>query len=338
MMTASISLGRFSGLFLSARTAAALCLIAAPCLAEDAIVKTIAVIPKGTTHDFWQAVHAGAVKAERELTGTKIIWQGPLREDDRNNQIQVVQSHVSKGTTAICLAPLDARSLRNPVRDANTRKIPVVIFDSDIEREGVELVSFVATDNYKAGQLGGETLAGLIGGKGNVVLLRYAIGSASTEAREKGFLHEIAKHPDIKLVSSNQFAGATAETARKVSGDILTSLQKEKIGGVFCPNESSTFGMLLALQDREMTGKVKFIGFDASTKLLEALKAGKIDGLVVQNPFKMGYKTVKAAAAALEGKPVEKRIDTGCAVVNKDNIDKPGIAEMINPPISTYLK
>lgn len=300
--------------------------------------KTIAVIPKGTTHEFWKSVHAGAVKAERETSGVKIVWQGPLREDDRNNQIQVVESHVSKGTSAICLAPLDARALRNAVRDANARKIPVVILDSDIEREGVDLVSFVATDNFKAGQLAGEALGKQLDGKGNVVVLRYQVGSASTEAREKGFLDAIAKFAGIKVLSSNQYAGATAETARKTSADLLSSLQQQKIDGVFCPNESSTFGMLLALQDRQLAGKVKFVGFDSSEKLVDGLKAGKITGLIVQNPFKMGYESVKAAVAALDGKPVEKRIDTGCAVITKENLDKPEIHDMIAPPLDQYLK
>ena len=246
-------------------------------------------------------VHAGAIKAERELPGIEIVWQGPLREDDRNSQIQVVQSHIAKGVGAIVLAPLDSRSLRNPVIQANEKKIPVVIIDSDIEREGVQLASFVATDNYKGGQLAGEQMAKLLGDKGKVIMLRYMVGSASTEAREKGFLDAIKQHPGIELVSENQYAGATAQTALEKAGSLLSSLKDAQIDGVFCPNESSTFGMLLALQERALAGKVKFIGFDASSKLVEALQAGQIDGLVVQNPFKMGYEGVKAAVTALEG-------------------------------------
>lgn len=300
--------------------------------------KSIVVIPKGTTHDFWQSVHAGAVKAEREIPGVQIVWQGPLREDDRNSQIQVVLSHVAKGTDAIVLAPLDSRSLRNPVIQANAKKIPVVIIDSDIEREGVTLVSFVATDNYKGGQLAGEQMVRLLGDKGRVIMLRYMVGSASTEAREQGFLDAIGQHPGIELASENQYAGATAQTALEKAGSLLSSLKDAQIDGIYCPNESSTFGMLLALQERAMAGKVKFIGFDASAKLVEALAAGQIDGLVVQNPFKMGYEGVKAAVAALDGKPVEPRIDTGVAVVTRDNLSQPEIDALIHPPLDQYLK
>lgn len=313
-----------------------------PAQAADDDAYTITVIPKGTTHDFWQSVHAGAIKAQRELAKKKIainiVWQGPLREDDRNSQIQVVQANVSKGVSAIVLAPLDSRSLRNPVRMANKRGVPVVIIDSDIERKGVELVSFVATDNYKGGTLAGEEMARILGGKGNVVMLRYAVGSASTEAREKGFVDAIAKHEGIKLISDNQYAGATAETAREKSGSLLTGLKGEKIDGIYCPNESSTFGMLRTLQERDLTGKITFVGFDSSPKLLEALDVGDINALVVQNPFKMGFEGVMAAYKALAGEKVKPRIDTGCVVVTKANQDNKKIAEIINPPLEKYLK
>ncbi len=300
-------------------------------------VRTIAVIPKGTTHEFWKSVHAGAVKAERELPNIKIVWQGPIREDDRNSQISVVQNHISARSDAIVLAPLDARALVAPVRAAAARKVPVVIIDSDIEREGITPVSFVATDNTAGGRLAGEHLATLLGGTGNVLMLRYSVGSASTEAREKGFLEAIAAHPGITVLSENQYAGTTAQTALEKSGSLLSSLQDKQIDGIFCPNESSTFGMLRALQDRGLAGKVRFVGFDASPKLVEALTAGQIDALVVQDPFKMGYEGVKAAWMALEGQAVEPRIDTGCRIATRENLGSPEIDAVIHPPLDEYL-
>jgi ribose transport system substrate-binding protein len=303
--------------------------------------KSIAVIPKGTTHVFWKSVHAGALKAEKEIntsgTQVKTTWQGPVREDDRNQQIQVVEANITKGTSAIVLAPLDARALRKPVELANQKKTPVVIIDSDIEREGISIVSLVATDNYVGGKLGGEQLAKLLGGKGNVVLLRYQVGSRSTEQREQGFLDAMKANPGIKIISDNQYAGATSEDALKKSGQVLASL-KEPVDGIFCPNESSTFGMLRALQKEGKAGKVKFVGFDSAPKLMEALNASEINALVVQNPFKMGYEGVMAAWKALQNQKVEARIDTGCAIVTKDNQNEPKIQEAINPPLAEYLK
>src|SRR5436853_5428415 len=162
---------------------------------------TIAVIPKGTTHEFWKAIHAGAVKAQEELTasGTKveIIWKGPLREDDRDQQIQVVENFISRKVSGIVLAPLDSKALVQPVATAARAKVPVVIFDSDLKSD--KYVSFVATDNYKGGVLAGEQMAKLLGNKGNVILLRYQVGSASTEAREAGFLDALKEYPGIKI-------------------------------------------------------------------------------------------------------------------------------------------
>ncbi len=289
---------------------------------------TIAVIPKGTTHIFWKAVHAGAEKAGREFGG-KVIWQGPLREDDRNNQIQVVQNFISRRADAIVLAPLDSRALVRPVRNAVRRKIKVVIIDSALKWEGY--VSFVATDNFKGGELCAKRLAKVMGGKGSALMMRYMEGSASTMQREKGFLAGMKKYgPGIKLVSTDQYGGATAGLAFKRAQSLLNKYGG--IDGVYCPNESTTFGMLRALQTAGKAGKVKFVGFDSSDALIKALKKGEINGLALQDPFKMGYMGVKTAIEALQGKKVKKRIDTGVVLVTPENIDKPKIKLLLSPP------
>ncbi|MBI1785028.1 substrate-binding domain-containing protein [Candidatus Sumerlaeota bacterium] len=294
---------------------------------------TIAVIPKGTTHEFWKSIHAGAVKASRDL-GVEIIWKGPQREDDREMQIQVVEDFISRKVDGIVLAPLDDKALVRPVNDAMKRKIPVVIIDSGLQ--GKDYVSFVATDNYKGGELGGKRLAEVMGGKGKVILLRYQEGSASTMEREKGFLDAIKKFPDIKIISHNQYAGATAETGYQKSEDLLNRFPG--VEGVFCPNESSTFGMLRALTDAGKAGKVKFVGFDSSEKLIQALKDGHIHGLVQQNPFKMGELGVKTIVARIRGEKIEAKIDTGVGVVTKENMDQPEISTLLHPPLDEYLK
>src|ERR1700753_1165960 len=136
---------------------------------------TIAVIPKGTLHEFWRSVHAGAVKAQRELAdkGVKVelIWKGPLREDDRDQQIQVVENFMTRRVSGIILAPLDSQALVAPVNNAGTAHVPVGIFDSALKSD--KYVSFVATDNFKGGQLAAEHMGHLLGGKGSVVMLRY---------------------------------------------------------------------------------------------------------------------------------------------------------------------
>ena len=300
---------------------------------------TLAVIPKGTTHEFWKSIHAGAVQAAQELTAAgdsvKIIWKGPLREDDREQQVQVVEGFTSQGVSGIVLAPLDNRALVRPIEEARSAGVPTVIIDSGLETD--QIVSFVATDNHKGGVLLADRLGELLNGKGKVLVLRYQEGSNSTEERERGFLEELkAKYPGITLVSSDQYAGATRETAKRAAENLLNRFGSD-LDGVFTPNESSTVGMLLALQDIKKAGKIKFVGFDASQTLLDAMRAHQLDGVAVQNPMKMGYLGVKTLVAHLHNQPVEKRIDTGVTVVTPETMDLPASKELTNPPIDRYL-
>lgn len=299
---------------------------------------TIAVVPKGTTHEFWKSVHAGAVQAARELD-VEIIWKGPLREDDRSGQIGLVEDMLTRQVSGVVLAPLDDTALRAPVEGAVRSGSPVVIIDSALKSD--KQVSFVATDNYKGGSLGAEHLAKLLGGKGRVALLRYAEGSASTSDRERGFIDAIKKFPGITLVSSNQYAGATTETAYRAAENMLSPLRTAgggaSLDGVFCPNESTTFGMLRALQDAGLAGRVKFIGFDASEKLVDAMKKNQLSALVVQSPMKMGYLGVKAMVDHLRGKKVERRIDTGVTVVTASTLSDPKVRELVLPDLKKWL-
>jgi ribose transport system substrate-binding protein len=299
---------------------------------------TIAVIPKGTTHEFWKSIHAGAVKASRELS-VDVIWKGPLKEDDREAQISVMEDFISRRVSGIIVAPLDDRALVTSVEDAVHAGIPVVIIDSDLRTDAY--VSFAATDNYLGGQLGARHLAGLLGGKGRVIMLRCHEGAASTTAREQGFLDEIAAFKEIVVVSANQYGGATTETAYRASENLLGPLKKGdgslSIDGIFTVNESTSFGMLRTLQDAGLAGKVTFVGFDSSPKLVEALRTGQIHGLVLQNPFAMGYEGVRAMVAHLKGEQVRKRIDTGVVVATLQNMQDAKIAERLSPDLTQWL-
>lgn len=297
--------------------------------------KQIAVIPKGTTHEFWKSIHAGALKAARER-GVDIIWKGPVKEDDRDEQIKVVETFISQGVDGIVLAPLDDQALVPVLNDARARKIPVVIFDSGVNWDGY--VSFVATDNYKAGVLGAERLGEVLGGKGDAILLRYAEGSASTMEREAGFLDTLAKkYPGLRLVSSNRYGGATTETSYAASENLLATFKN--IHGIFTPNESTTFGMLLALEAAGRLGPngVKLVGFDASAKLIEALEQGRLYGLVLQNPMRMGELSVQTLLDSLDGKPVAKRIDTGQYMVTRENMKQPDMDALLHPDLARHL-
>lgn len=308
--------------------------------AADNDAKTIAIIPKGTTHEFWKSIHAGAIRAQRELgeqgEAVELIWKGPLKEDDREQQIQVVENFIGRQVDGIVLAPLDADALVAPAEAATRSGIPVVIIDSDLNSEA--RISFVATDNYQGGVLAAERMGELLNGEGRLVVLRYQVGSASTEAREEGFLTTIReKYPNIEILSSEQHSGPTRETAYQAAQNLLNRFGRQA-DGIFTPNESSTVGMLLALRDiGRAGGDAVFVGFDASTTLVEALQAGDIQGLVVQNPFEMGYRGVLTIVGHLNGNEVPPRVDSGVVLVTPDNMDGADVQALLHPPLEEYL-
>jgi len=286
----------------------------------------IAVIPKGTTHVFWKAVEQGAREGGAEA-GVEVLWKGPLQENDRAQQIQVVQQFITDEVDGLALAPLDHAALVPAVALAKAKNIPVVIFDSDLDGQpGRDFASFVATNNKVGGALGGERLVELLGGRGKVVLLRYNVGSASTEAREAGFL-DAARTGGLDVTVDNRYAGATLGEAKTAALNMIDSIKEAN--GVFCSNESATNGMLIALEQVGLAGKIRFVGFDASPPLVQALKDGKIDALVVQNPRKMGKLAVTVLAAKLAGNAVEPTIDTGVVVATRENMNDPQIAPLL---------
>jgi ribose transport system substrate-binding protein len=225
------------------------------------------------------------------------------------------------------------------VSDAMSRNIPVVIFDSGLK--GNNYVSFVATDNVKGGRMAGERIAEVLGGKGKVVLLRYAEGHDSTGKREQGFLEAIAEHPGLEVVSSNQYGGTDVDGAYKRAEALLTTFKKADgsldVGGIFCPNESSSFAMLRVLQDNGWAGKVALVGFDASPGLVKALRDGDMNALVVQDPVQMGYLAVKTLNAHIKGEKVEPSIDTAVFTVTRENMETPEMQALIEPDLSQWL-
>ena len=303
--------------------------------------KTIAVIPKGTTQVFWQSVHAGAVKAGVE-ENVNVVWIGPEKEDDRQQQIALLDNQIMNEVNGIVLAPLDEMALRRPVRAAVKKGIPVVIMDSGLKDSEDVYSSFVATDNFAGGRLAAQQMGKMLNGKGKVVVLRFVEGSSSTEKRANGFIEGIKEFPGIEVVSDEQYAGATKSTGQQTSENLLLRFRDENgnltFDGVFCTNESSTYGMMMALRRLQLAKTVKFIGFDASDPLIEGLKNGEIQGIIIQNPFKIGYLGVKTMCDVLNGKKVAKRIDTGVSFLTLDNLNDPKIQEIIHPDLDKWLK
>jgi ribose transport system substrate-binding protein len=305
------------------------CLVMAGC-AGGSQKKVIAVIPKGRSHLFWQSVHAGAQKAGTE-NNIEIVWNGPTSETDYAGQIQIVEAMINRRVDAIVLAPIDKKAMVGVVERAAREKIPVVVFDSAVDTG--QFVSQVATDNYAAGRLAAERMGLLLSGKGKVAMVAVQPGAASTMAREQGFEDAIKeKFPGIAIVDK-RFGMADFAKSLAVAENMLTA--HPEVEALFASNESSTVGASQALKQRQ--SKVKLIGFDWSPTLMEDLKGGLIDSLVVQHPFRMGEESVKSALASLAGKPVVKINNIEPKLALKDNLETAELQERINPDLKKYL-
>jgi ribose transport system substrate-binding protein len=290
----------------------------------------VAVIPMGTTHEFWKSIHAGALTAAGEL-GVEIVWKGPLKEDDRNEQMEVFETLAASGVDAMLLSPIDDRAMLRPVAEARRAGIPTVVFNTALQ--GGEHIAFVSTDNARGGALAARAVGRLTGGRGRLILVRVIEGVEATRQREEGFLDALrVEFPGIVVVSENQYAGPSTEKAYQVMENLLARFGP--VEAVFTPNESTTFGCLRALQDHGLAGKTVHIGFDSSAKLIEALETGDLQGLVLQDPFAMGSESLKAAVAYLRNLPYEKTVATAVVLATRENMADPAIARLLRPDLS----
>ncbi len=288
-------------------------------------------MPKGTNHIFWQTVHAGAIKAGREY-GLDIEWNAPALEIDASRQIGIVDSMVNRHLAGIVLAPVDHKALVAPVERAMKAGIPVALFDSDLDT--AQRITYVATNNREGGRMAARQLADLINNKGKVALIGFMAGSASTMEREQGFEEELReKFPEIRLV---QTIYGKASQAASMSGteNILTA--HPDLSGLFADNESSSLGAVQALKSRGET-KVRMVAFDASDQLISDLRHRHIDAIVLQDPFKMGYESVKAIGMKLKGETPPAAIDSGAVLVTRGDLEKPDVIPLLYPDIQRYL-
>jgi ribose transport system substrate-binding protein len=325
---------------------AAVCLALAGCASGDsrsAAKYRIAVIPKGLTHEFWQSIHRGAERAGADLTAqgipVEILWDGPSKENDAAEQIHLIEQKANMGIQGLVLAPQHSKQMVAPVEEVHTR-IPVVIIDSGLDPAALKrdpnlIVKYIATNNYNGGWLAAERLLDLLAREGKkapkLILFRYQPGSESTERREQGFIDCVedriarAKPGEApQWLDKDTYALATVESAEKNATVLLSRLKDKHPDGLFTVNESSTAGVLNALHSLELEARPRFFGFDSSRQLLQALRSGEMDGLIVQDPYRMGYLGVWTMVQHLEGKDVSgggKDYSTGEHVLTKDNMD-----------------
>jgi ribose transport system substrate-binding protein len=292
---------------------------------------TIAVIPKASADIFWQSVHAGAVKASWD-NHVDIVWDGPANETDIATEMQIVETMINRRVDAICLAPSDRSAFKIAVDRAAKARIPVIIYDSGLDSENYR--TFVATDNYLGGKLGAERLGERMHGKGKIVMVKTTPGGASTTAREDGFRDGLkGKFPAIEILDQ-RYGMASVAQSLAVTENMLTA--HPDLEGIFCSNESGSLGASQALRGRKK--KLKLVGFDSSPSLIEALQAGWIDTLVIQDPFRMGETAVNTAVKAIRGEPTPKKIALPPRLVDLGNLPDPAIDAQLHPDLKKYLE
>ncbi len=294
--------------------------------------RIVGVVPKGTNHTFWQSVHAGAIKAGEEFN-LEILWNAPQMEIDSSRQISIVENLITLQVAGIVLAPVDEEALVTVVERAVDSGIPVSIFDSAIKTD--RIISFVATDNYQGGVMAAERMGTILEGKGKVGVIGFMPGSASTMKREAGFAETIAENfPGIEIVGL-KFNMADRAKALAAAENLLTA--HPDLAGFFADNESSVDGTVQAVKQRGLAGKVKIVGFDASVTLVEEMRAGVIDSIVIQDPFKMGYESTRQLAMHLDGGETYREMDSGAYLLLPENVDEPEMQEVVFPDLEYWL-
>ena len=286
----------------------------------------IVFIPKSSDQVFWDLMRVGVDRAVREEGNVKLTWRGPAHNDDTDSQIRILQAYTLPGVDAILITPTDRARLVEPIRAATAMGIKVIVVDSGLD--GSYHSNMVATDNLHGGRVAAKRMAELLNNQGRVMVLRTVAGSASTDERAEGFIAYLKENaPKVSIVADVHGGGATGKSHNSA---VEMLAKNTAIDGIFAVNESSTDGMLRALRERGMAGKVAFIGFDSTDQFIKALDTGEIQGLVLQNPQQMGYMGVKAALAAVRNAPVkEKTIYTDTTLVTRENVRAPEIQKLM---------
>lgn len=284
----------------------------------------VPVISKGFQHQFWQAVKAGSEQAAKDLN-VEITFEGPESEAMVDKQVEMFQTALDKNPAAICLAAVDSKAFEPLLQKAKEANIPVIGFDSGVDSDIP--VSTAATDNIAATALAADKMAELIGGEGEVAIIAHDQTSRTGIDRVKGFTDQItSKYPNITIVDT-QYGGGDHLKSTDLAKAIIQAHPNLK--GFFGANEGSIIGVLNAVQELGMEGKLTVIGYDSGKQQMDAIRAGTEAGAITQNPVGIGYKCVEAAVKAAKGESLPKVIDTGFYWYDKNNIDDPEIQAVL---------
>jgi ribose transport system substrate-binding protein len=284
----------------------------------------IALVSKGFQHQFWQAVKEGAEQAAEEFD-VEITFEGPDTEADVDQQLQQLQTALDKGPDAIGFAALDSQAADPYLQQAQDAGIPVIAFDSGVESDIP--VTTAANDNKAAAAEAAKQMVELVGGSGKIALVVHDQTSVTGIDRRDGFVDYIEENaPDIEIVDI-QYGGGDQLKSTDLAKAILQA--NPDLKGIYGSNEGSAIGVVNAVTELGLEGKLTVIGFDSGQAQIDAINDGLMAGAITQNPVGIGYETVKAAVEALDGKELPKTIDTGFFWYDKTNIEDPEIQAVL---------
>lgn len=269
----------------------------------------IAIVPKALTGEYWVRCQRGAQAAAKQF-GVELLFVGPSAETEVDKQIDIVENLLTRGVDAIGISPCDGKALTATIDRAIAKGVPVVTVDSDAPKS--KRLAYIGTDNEKGGELAGQQLAKLMGGKGKVLIINGVPGAENLMQRIKGFKRAIVKFPQIQIVSE-QACQSDQILALNIAENALTA--HPDLGGIFGVNAPGAPGAAQAVKAAGKGGKVKIVGFDALPDTLRFCAEGVVQAIIEQRPYRMGYLAVRYLKDALEGKKIPRLVDTGVDII-----------------------
>ena len=283
----------------------------------------VAVFTMSGSGEFWTSVMAGAERACEEF-GLVYTIDGPATETSYEQQIAMVEDAITKGADAICIAVCDSEALVPTLEAAAAKGIKIILFNTTCNYDGL---TFIATDNYEAGRLGGKALGEALGGEGKVCLLGSQETVPSNVARCEGARDYIEENfPNMEIVDI-QYCDGDMEKALTISNDWITAIPD--LAGIFSNNDFSTIAAANIIEERGRVGEIVHVGFDATETNVVYLESGTTTAIVTQDPSDIGYQSVVSAVKALEGESLPENIGTNIVVVTKDNLNDADIRAIL---------